>query len=487
MNRLIILLLFIPELLFGQSDSLWVLGGFMPYQIQFTNGITTLNSTVRPMNFLATNSSICNELNQIMFYSNGVYVANQNDDTLLNSSGFNPGLYTDYYGSQGVGIALYDGCVIIPKPNSPNHYFIFAESAEIVDYQGEQIPHPLFLNYSEIDMSLDNGLGGIIPGRKTIHVIDDTLSQGKIEAVRHANGRDWWIVIHRYRSNTFYKVLVTPDTVMIDHTQDIGLFNPHFNYLGQATFNRQGDKYCIQINDSTVDLYDFDRCSGILSNHQMLMVADSAWDLLGNAFSPNGRYLYICNNFWIHQFDTWNSNVASTDQIVAQWDTFYAPGPTDFRTMRLAPDNRIYIANYVGDSMLHYIRYPDSAGIACEVVQNNFRTPGANTFVFPNSPNWSLGQLTGSGCDSLTAILDFKSRSSLEIHPNPSTTFFTWPENVHIKKVAIYTITGYLYCSKLLSDENKTISTQTLANGIYIVKLTDEYGVMYTDRLIVQH
>ena len=62
-------------------------------------------------------------------------------------------------------------------------------------------------------MNLDSGLGGIVENKKNIFIIQDTLTLGRLTGVKHANGRDWWIMIHRYYSDEYYKLLVTPDKI----------------------------------------------------------------------------------------------------------------------------------------------------------------------------------------------------------------------------------------------------------------------------------
>src|SRR5512138_1355794 len=59
--------------------------------IDFSSGAAIASTINRPMSFTATNASICDSSGQLLFYTNGVYVANKNHDTLLNGSGLNPG------------------------------------------------------------------------------------------------------------------------------------------------------------------------------------------------------------------------------------------------------------------------------------------------------------------------------------------------------------------------------------------------------------
>ncbi len=215
------------------------------YGIRFDSGVADTFGLVRAMDFMNTNACISDTSGQLLFYTNGIYVANRNHDSILNTNNFNPGTATTawYY-----GLRTQQACLILPVPESDSLYYIFHES-------GETIPGgmacPVNLSYSEVDMSLDNGLGGIT-GIKNVHLIEDTLTFGRVSACKHANGRDYWVLVHAFYSDKFYKLLITPDTIFIS-TQNIGLPNNIYprNAYGQSIFTPDGTKYAIEINDLT--------------------------------------------------------------------------------------------------------------------------------------------------------------------------------------------------------------------------------------------
>jgi hypothetical protein len=497
-KNLLIFLFFVSSVLYGQNrNDVWMLGSYMPYGINYSAGSADTFSLVRPMNFLMTNASIGDSLGQILFYTNGIYVANRNHDSLFNTDGFNPGWVTNYYGTDGS--AQSQSCVIIPYPNHPDLYYIFHESGEII-YQGPiGAAHPINLSYSVVDMTLDHGYGGIDTLIKNVEIINDTLSWGRLSACKHANGRDYWILAHRYFSNVFYKFLVTPDTI-IKYMQPIGLSNPFYNFYGQATFSPDGSKYCMNINDSSVMLLDFDRCSGMLSNSVVISHIDlnSSGDSLavtGNAFSPSSRFLYVCNNIHIWQYDTWSANVIASEQLVAAWDTFYAPccnAATHFFEMQLAPDNRIYVSQGVGNDIIHYVKFPDSIGVACNVVQDSFYTAGYNTFCFPNEVNYSLMTDSLSICDTIMSLPSealFVENLTIKIFPNPAKDnlwieFNSRPsENLSLEIYDSFgrNIIKHVLDKRLTMDQ---INLKDFNSGIYVLVITGTKS-NYTSRLII--
>ena len=110
-------------------------------------------------------------------------------------------------------------------------------------------------------MTLDVGAGGVV--YKNHVVLTDTLVVGKITAVRHANGRDWWVICHQNNSALYYRFLVTPDGVSDPMTQEIG--SVRLLDAGQVCFSPDGSKFAYYWSETDLDIYDFDRCSGLFS------------------------------------------------------------------------------------------------------------------------------------------------------------------------------------------------------------------------------
>ncbi|MBK6484150.1 MAG: hypothetical protein IPG01_13710 [Chitinophagaceae bacterium] len=102
----------------GQHLSdVWELGGQLSANkpaATFINGDPEVYVEQRKMVMFITNGSICDTTGNLLFYTNGQYIANKNHDTLKNSQDFNPGYATDVYYFAGLGIT--EGIVIIPKP-----------------------------------------------------------------------------------------------------------------------------------------------------------------------------------------------------------------------------------------------------------------------------------------------------------------------------------------------------------------------------------
>lgn len=472
-----------------KENNQWVISWFLylstglsDHTILDFNSISPDTSKINsPARFFLTIASICDSNGELLFYSNGHTVYNRQHDTLWNGAGINPGWLTNYYSPQN-GMGVPQGALILPRPGETGQYLHFYVSGEWCPVGSTTEVQPVKLSYSIIDMSLDGGLGGIIPGKKDLIAYHDTLIYGRLTAVKHANGRDWWVVAHKSNTNIYNKLLVTPDT-MILYQQQIGRPHVFEQVVQQAVFSPQGDKYVIGITEflndtfpNVIDLYDFDRCTGQLSNVRYIEVPSSNLVATGCGFSPNGRWLYVNTNRDIYQYDTWSSNINATRTVVATWDTVANPA-YKFYFQLLGPDGKIYITNYQSAAYLHVIDNPDAQGTACNVIQGGLQLPVLNTFVLPNAVNYSLGPVAGSVCDTLTAISEHSQNLVISnLSPNPNHGEFTvnyFLPNGKKGTLEIFNATGKMVYQMALPNHTymQDISIRTLPAGIYLLRI----------------
>ncbi len=82
------------------------------------------------------------------------------------------------------GDAWYHELVIVPFPNDSTKFYLF--SIGVTSFAG--------LSYSVIDIAQNGGLGSVV--QKNI-VLNTIPANDGLVAVRHGNGRDWWLVTRR--------------------------------------------------------------------------------------------------------------------------------------------------------------------------------------------------------------------------------------------------------------------------------------------------
>ncbi|NBC09504.1 MAG: PKD domain-containing protein [Bacteroidetes bacterium] len=356
--------------------------------------------------FYQTNASICDTAGNLQFYTNGIYVANALHEPMENGDGLNPGAHAEEQGEDGRGYILGQGAIILPVPESDSLYYLLHMDKIAFGEEGVR-GSSKHLYYTVINMDANNGLGTVVEKNQILK--EGALSRGKVTATRHANGRDWWVIIRQLSTNRYYKFLVSPSGIVEYPSQAIGESIPSPG-VGQATFSPDGSKYA-NLNlvngigtDDYIGIYDFDRCTGMLSNPNVFAYRDSAWSG-GVAISPSSRYLYVSSYLRVFQYDLWATDVEASRDTVAEWDGFVEDGffATTFYLAQLAPDGKIYINSNNSVSYLHVIEQPDLPGDSCQVCQHCVDLPTKNAFSLPNFPNYRLGPLEGSPCDTLRA------------------------------------------------------------------------------------
>ncbi|MCF8245153.1 MAG: PKD domain-containing protein [Saprospiraceae bacterium] len=280
------------------------------------------------------------------------------------------------------------------------------------------------LFYSIIDINLNNGLGEVI--EKDVEIIADTLAVGKLTACKHANGRDWWILVpeNDKSNNGIYKLLLTPDGISVVEKEEIPAQLYNVSSVGNAIFTPDGSKYIrqdIRFDPwNVVTIYDFNRCTGGLALLEQFEINDTSFLYGGAAVSPDSKYLYCVTNKIIYQFNLTATNIEATKTVVAEYDGFVGLFfQTLFGTPQLAPDGSIWIAS-TSDTTMHVIRTPNQPGTACQVDQHSIHLPKVNQKSIPNFPNFRLGPLDGSPCDTLG------------LDNNPLAGFTWWPDELAV-------------------------------------------------------
>lgn len=394
---ILLLILFITELYAQREAAIWYFG--VNAGIDFNSGspVALTNGMLGTMEGCAT---ISDRNGKLLFYTDGSFVLNANHQIMPNGSGL--------LGHR----SSTQSAIIIPNPTNPNIYYIFTvdqprSSDDVV------APNPDGkndgLNYTEVNMNLNGGLGEVNPAKKNIHLITYDSNDSKeaefkcsekITAVQHADGNSYWVVTHFI--NTFYAFKITNSGVQVDPVKSstdtsIPLGGYLSNAIGYLKSSPNGKKLAIahQSNKNTnevgprgnlirntgkVLLYDFNSLTGKVSNQISLL---SNVNPYGIEFSSKSKKLYTTINHYstdgitdgssLFQFDLENSNVPSSKSLIKKND--FVAG-----ALQLAIDEKIYRAGYEkggteGES-LSVINNPEEVGTACNFRENQVRLNG---------------------------------------------------------------------------------------------------------------
>jgi len=365
-----------------------------------------------------TCASICDSAGNLLFYAGDPFVP-----YWLTGSTYKQGYVVNRQhqmmenGDTIVGTLWYQEMVIVPNPGNRNQFYLFTCEITPSAEQG--------FYWNLIDLSYNGGLGKVI--QKNVQLQNFPVNDG-LAAVKHGNGRDWWVVhkegVTGQFSDVFYIYLVSTSGVVLHSTQNVGRASQ--TNLLRLKFSPSASKLVSTDANHFIDLFDFDRCSGQLSNaaivhqQQVTTLNGAFWS---SEFSPDETKLYLTtipygNNDSIScliQFDLKAPDIqASMDTI----QVFSEPFICGF--VKLAPDSQIYLTHmtieedceffylycdttYYPEIMnLSVIHQPNELGALCDFRPYSFYLGGHRSYHgLPNNPNYELGPLAGSVCDTL--------------------------------------------------------------------------------------
>ncbi|MFM9950608.1 MAG: T9SS type A sorting domain-containing protein [Saprospiraceae bacterium] len=397
-------------------------------------------------------------------------------EIMLNGEEINPGyVHNSYCGS--LGYPYRQGLMALPQPNSDSLYYLFHlrrnDQLYITDFM-----------YSLVDGSGDNGLGEVT--EKNTLLFQDTFVD-QLQAVRHGNGRDWWVVAPKVGSNIHYLFLLSPQGVEGPFVRQAGVEWNDYYWSGQAIFSPDGSKY-IRVNPfNGIHIFDFDRCSGELYNPVNLeFVGDTIGGGTGAgvSVSPNNRYLYVSLSTKFYQYDLWAADIGASRQLIAVYDGFLSFLPTTFFQHMLAPDGKIYVTSTNGVNRLHVIHNPNEPGTACNLEQHGIRLPTFHAFAAPNFPHFRLYDLPGSPCDTLGISTADKEperqEAGIRVFPNPAdgVVNFELPSG-GVGSLQVCSTDGrIMYNQEIEANAGQRLSVNTVhwPTGVYFCILLDEHG-----------
>ncbi len=456
-----------------KEDRNWVFG--------FNAGID-FNDLADPLTFKSnshnyeTSASISDSNGKLLFYISNLPSVIWTGDTICIRDGNNSVV------TNGLGINIWQSCtngaIIVPFPNDNSKYYLF-HIGEYIAWNQCQDAVCLNLYYSVLHRKANSTFEVT---NKNVLTISEPIEE-RLEAIRHANGQDWWLLVHRYSqsgiscTNTFYKVLVSKNGVQGPFPQDIGsLHCPESSYQGQMVSSSNGELLAIVIlNAGMVDLFKFDRCSGQLFDFR-LVDDNPLFKPFGCAYSKSNHLLYVSEgtNFSLpiesnlFQYDLRSSNLQASKKTI--WSS--SDNSLMSLQLQLAPDDKIYLATSFNSSQtlinqanqnLSVINNPDSIGMACNFQPFGFYLGDSIVSMgnLPNMPNYNLGATSIYQADA------------------GADTFTICTEGTTVKGVLLGTptVAGVTYSWHPADSLNHTNIAQPFANPaqttMYVVTLTD--------------
>ncbi|MEN3324851.1 T9SS type B sorting domain-containing protein [Mariniflexile soesokkakense] len=368
-KTLLILAFFISAICFAQNEaSNWYFGYGAGIKFNpLDNSVSSVNDG--QLSTIEGCTSISDSSGNLLFYTDGILVWNKNHQIMLNGTG----LIGDPSSTQSA--------IIIPKPNDPNIYYIFT----VDDIKSNNAPINLGLNYSEVDMSLDGGLGALTT--KNINLVQES-SEKVTAVVKDCTTKSIWVVTFASKNqisdvfDTFYAFEV--NSTGVNPTPVTSTFSTLAieDGRGYLKLSPDGTKMACANTGNGLYLYDFDTDTGIVSNQQSIRKVGNSMYPYGIEFSPNSNLLYV--NFSNDFFGNGSNNPSNHSSSLIQYNLSAANIESsaitiDDRTLyrgglQLGPNGKIYRALSVtynqGSQYLGLINNPNNLGTACNYQHN---------------------------------------------------------------------------------------------------------------------
>jgi gliding motility-associated-like protein len=300
---------------------------------------------------------ICNNIGQLLFYSDGHNIWNKNHQIMQNGS--DVGFYTN------------QGAVIVPFPKHEGIYYFF-------NFQTTPSSFDYSFQYSMVDMSLDGGLGGVISTQKCVLLTEHTSAQ--LTAVSSYNNEGYWILGHKKNNDQYFAYKVTESGLEL--TPILSSSGRIINsVVGNMKVSPNGGKIACSNGtggNTFVDVLDFDNSTGLVSGINQV---PQEYGCIGVEFSPDNTKFYVTNgDFGFFQYDL----TAGSPVDIINTRIKIAPPILD-GGLQLGPDGKIYMAN--GGNYLSIINQPNVKGTGCDFQQNslylsgNYAGHGLPTFI----------------------------------------------------------------------------------------------------------
>ncbi|MBC8319254.1 MAG: gliding motility-associated C-terminal domain-containing protein [Bacteroidetes bacterium] len=351
----------------GKEANIWYFG--WGAGIDFNQGTPPTVLTNSQMYIMTSDisgsASIADSTGSLLFYSDGVHIWNKEHQHMQNG--------------QWIGHNSTQGAMIVPMQGNNHLYYFFNYDLNSPGYD---------FQYSIIDMNLDNGLGGVVEGKKGVYLLSNSAFH--LSAVKNETNDDIWVVTHGYMNNEYYAFRITGDS--LQDTPVISQVGSIFvNNQGYMKISPNGEKIAAANPngyDRFFEILDFDNNTGLVSDTN---IVHNVNDCNAVEFSPdNTKFYSICH--YIYQYDL---EAGNPDQILAS-ELQLSNQSVPEGALQIGPDGKVYCAMGT-NNYLSVINEPNELGLACDFeldaiyLEGKQTTGGLPSFIqsYLNDPTFS--------------------------------------------------------------------------------------------------
>ncbi len=463
-----IVYLFFCKNCFCQYDFNWRVG--LCTVLDFNSGGINITPQIDTLSLAESNTCISKTDSSFAAFSNATVIYRSDGTKMPNGDSLAPTHYSMMF--YPLGLPSSQGCLFLNKPGSDSLIYLIHEAID----NDSLSPITSNIYYTILDLSADSGKGVVISKNNMLYQSSDSLMHGKLQAIKHANGNDWWLISKQQYRNEILEWLIKPDSILgpflVSFSGNVGLDS----YRGQATVSNDGTKYAIIYWNQCLQLFDFDRCTGnfnLIFNNNL---NDNSGPGGGVAFSESGNYFYATTSYFCCQFNMLSADIYLSKKVIEVFDGLIVNGGyCDFQQCRLAPDGKIYISAGSTNYLWSRINFPELPDTAADVEQHVVQLYCDGNASFPNLPNFNLGALPPNICNS--TVYEYPERSlGITIYPNPATTYFSMSGKLNYP----ITLTIFEIGNKKLESfkiySGTKINIEHLSKGLYFLEIIDKEG-----------
>lgn len=275
----------------------------------------------------------------LLFYSNAGSIYNRNHVVMAGGSGLT-----------GNDSAIQT-VAAFPAVGSMNRYFVVTTNASGLSAGGR-------LYYSEVDMSLANGLGAVVAGRKNIAFGAATSSSEALAAVPTADGTGFWAITTKYNSTQVLAYRFDGTGLVSQTPVTSTVSSPLTNVFGSIEFD-SAYRQAVITSASQIRVLDFDAATGAFAE-RLVWPRAGGYHVYHAAFSPSGEHVYVSEYRGPAALYRYRVAGAGSSADVIASRQHIATSSADAGQVRPAPDGRMYWAT-MSATALHVVADPDAA------------------------------------------------------------------------------------------------------------------------------
>ncbi|MBO6517925.1 MAG: gliding motility-associated C-terminal domain-containing protein [Bacteroidia bacterium] len=349
----------------GQVDyerTHWVFGRNAKLSFD-ANGITATGTA--PLNAYTGSACYTNKDGDLILYTNGNAVYGESENLLGTLETLSP--------DQG----SFDA-VILPANEEETKFNIVA-----INTQNE-------VKHAFVDLEANNGTG--LLAVNFLPIVGNVTAN--LTAVKHCFLDAYWVICSG-RSDLFYSILVKSDGFEEPVVSKIGTSRIT---VGDFVTNHAGDQLAIsEFNDNWVEVFDFDKRCGTISNTRRLALPDAGNPdhPHGMTFAPNDRSLYVAYSYQqssLVQYDM--------DDLSVYFNCYSST--QNINDVAIAIDGQLYMnvhQDNIPSRRIHQLQNPNAKTGGHPIVEDvaTLVTGTNGAFEFPNF----VANKTGGTCEGL--------------------------------------------------------------------------------------